>query len=81
VGAEIETGAGDRGDPRARRSSPRAASEGTAICGPGPAARDMPLRANTNSVGDGLRLGFAAGAALGEPNAGFYGHLIPAKVP
>jgi hypothetical protein len=41
----------------------------------------MPLRANTNSVGDGLRLGFAAGAALGEPNAGFYGHLIPAKVP
>src|SRR4051794_40146244 len=36
-----------------------------------PAARDLPLRANRQSVGDGLRLGESAGAAVGPPNAGF----------
>ncbi len=46
----------------------------------GPAARDLPLRANVHSVGDGLRLGRSAGAAVGPPNAGFYGHLIPSHV-
>lgn len=46
----------------------------------GEAARDLPLRANRNSVGDGLRLGRSAGAAVGPPNAGFYGHLIPSRV-
>ena len=46
----------------------------------GPLAEDLPLRANTNSVGDGLRLGLSVGAAFGPPNAGFYGHLIPSKV-
>jgi succinate dehydrogenase/fumarate reductase flavoprotein subunit len=45
-----------------------------------PLAENLPLRANTNSVGDGLRLGVSAGAAFGPPNAGFYGHLIPSKV-
>jgi succinate dehydrogenase/fumarate reductase flavoprotein subunit len=84
VGAEIETGAGERvirarstllatggfgGDPDLRAQHI------------GPAARDLPLRANPNSVGDGLRLGLAAGGAFGEPDAGFYGHLIPSKVP
>ena len=46
----------------------------------GPLAENLPLRANTNSVGDGLRLAQAVGAAFGPPNAGFYGHLIPSKV-
>jgi succinate dehydrogenase/fumarate reductase flavoprotein subunit len=45
-----------------------------------PLARDLPLRANVNSTGDGLRLGESAGAAFGLPNAGFYGHLIPSGV-
>jgi succinate dehydrogenase/fumarate reductase flavoprotein subunit len=45
-----------------------------------PLARDLPLRAQTQSVGDGLRLGLEAGAAFGPPNAGFYGHLIPSKI-
>lgn len=45
-----------------------------------PLARDLPLRAQTQSVGDGLRLARDAGAAFGPPNAGFYGHLIPSKI-
>ena len=45
-----------------------------------PLAADLPLRANPHSVGDGLRLGLAVGAAFGPPDAGFYGHLIPSKV-
>jgi succinate dehydrogenase/fumarate reductase flavoprotein subunit len=43
-------------------------------------ARDMPLRANPHSTGDGLRLGQSVGAAFGEDRAGFYGHLIPSQV-
>jgi succinate dehydrogenase/fumarate reductase flavoprotein subunit len=46
-----------------------------------PLARDMPLRANPHSTGDGLRLGLQAGAAFGTENAGFYGHLVPSRVP
>jgi hypothetical protein len=46
-----------------------------------PLARDLPLRANPHSTGDGLRLGLSAGAAFGRPKAGFYGHLVPARVP
>lgn len=42
-----------------------------------PQARDLQLRANPH--GDGLRLGLSAGAAVGKPGAGFYGHLAPAK--
>jgi succinate dehydrogenase/fumarate reductase flavoprotein subunit len=44
-------------------------------------ARDLQLRGNPWSAGDGLRLGQAAGAAFGTDGAGFYGHLIPAGVP
>jgi hypothetical protein len=42
-----------------------------------PAGR-LPLRANPWSVGDGLRLGNARGAALAEPLAEFYGRAMPA---
>ena len=45
-----------------------------------PRARDLPLRANAASTGDGLRLGRSAGAAFGVPDAGFYGHLIPSHI-
>jgi succinate dehydrogenase/fumarate reductase flavoprotein subunit len=45
-----------------------------------PLARDLPLRANPASTGDGLRLGRAAGAASGPPDAGFYGHLVPSRI-
>jgi succinate dehydrogenase/fumarate reductase flavoprotein subunit len=45
-----------------------------------PLARNLPLRANPNSTGDGLALGLAAGAAFTGENAGFYGHLIPSGV-
>jgi succinate dehydrogenase/fumarate reductase flavoprotein subunit len=45
-----------------------------------PLARDLPLRANEHSTGDGLRLGLSAGAGFGRSNAGFYGHLIPSRV-
>src|SRR4051812_34594974 len=83
VGAEIETPAGTR--------TIRARSTLLATGGFGgdpdlraahiaPAARDIPLRANLNSTGDGLRLAQAAGAATSAPDAGFYGHLIPSKV-
>src|SRR4029079_16393649 len=83
AGAEIETPAGTR-TIRARSTllatggfggDPDLRAEYIA-----PAARDSPLRANVNSTGDGLRLAQAAGAATGEPNAGFYGHLIPSGV-
>ncbi len=46
-----------------------------------PQARDLQVRANPFSDGDGLRLGSSAGAAIGKPGAGFYGHLMPAGVP
>ena len=46
----------------------------------GPQARDLTVRANRGSTGDGLRLGRSAGAAIGEPDAGFYGHLIPSHI-
>jgi succinate dehydrogenase/fumarate reductase flavoprotein subunit len=46
-----------------------------------PLARELPLRANPHSTGDGLRLGLAAGASFGRENAGFYGHLVPSRVP
>jgi succinate dehydrogenase/fumarate reductase flavoprotein subunit len=45
-----------------------------------PAARGMILRSNTASVGDGLRLGVAAGGAYAGPNPGFYGHLLASPV-
>ena len=45
-----------------------------------PAAHSLALRANRNSVGDGLRLGMAAGAGFAGEGAGFYGHLIPSHI-
>jgi len=42
-----------------------------------PHARDMPLRSNPCSKGDGLRLGMAVGGYFSEGhNPGFYGHLL-----
>jgi succinate dehydrogenase/fumarate reductase flavoprotein subunit len=84
VGAEVADGSGDRRVIHARSTL-------LATGGFGgdrdlraehihPLAADMPLRANTHSVGDGLRLGLSVGAAFGPPNAGFYGHLIPSKI-
>jgi succinate dehydrogenase/fumarate reductase flavoprotein subunit len=84
-GAEITTAEGERrriesrstllatggfgGDPELRRAHIH------------PLARDLPLRANAHSTGDGLRLGLEAGATFGRENAGFYGHLVPSRVP
>ena len=45
-----------------------------------PNARDIPLRSNPHSRGDGWRLAASAGARLGPAHAGFYGHLVPAGV-
>lgn len=46
-----------------------------------PQARDIPLRANRYSSGDGLRLAREAGAKFGPEDAGFYGHLMANDVP
>ena len=84
VGAEVESASGERRLIRARSTllatggfggDPALRADLIA-----PLARELPLRANLNSTGDGLRLGRAAGAAVGTPNAGFYGHLIPSGV-
>jgi succinate dehydrogenase/fumarate reductase flavoprotein subunit len=84
VGAEIENAAGE-----SRMIRARSTLLATGGFGGDPALRaelihplatDLPLRANPNSVGDGLRLGRSVGAAFGPPNAGFYGHLIPSKI-
>ena len=45
-----------------------------------PQARDLPLRANRFSRGDGLRLAREASAQFGPENAGFYGHLMASGV-
>jgi succinate dehydrogenase/fumarate reductase flavoprotein subunit len=83
VGAELETPAG----PRTIRARHTLLATGGFGGDPGlraehlgPAARDLPLRANLNSTGDGLRLAAAVGAATSAPDAGFYGHLIPSQV-
>lgn len=84
AGAEIENAAGE---PRVIRARSTLLATGGFGGDPSlrkehihPLAADLPLRANTHSVGDGFRLGRAVGAAFGPPNAGFYGHLIPSKV-
>jgi succinate dehydrogenase/fumarate reductase flavoprotein subunit len=41
-----------------------------------PQARNIPLRSNPTSTGDGLTIGLAAGAAYAGDNSGFYGHLV-----
>ena len=84
VGAELEASDGTRSDVRAV-----ATVLATGGFGGNPELRrelihdnalDMPLRANPYSMGDGLRLGRAAGAAVGQDHAGFYGHLVPSHV-
>jgi succinate dehydrogenase/fumarate reductase flavoprotein subunit len=45
-----------------------------------PNAREIPLRSNPYSCGDGLRLGLDVGAGFGADDAGFYGHLMPAGI-
>jgi len=84
VGAEIESEAGERRVIRARSTLLATGGFGgdPALRGEHihPLARNLPLRANPNSVGDGLRLGRSVGAAFGPPGAGFYGHLIPSKI-
>lgn len=47
----------------------------------GPGAENMPLRANPNSNGRGLRLAEAAGAQFALEDAAFYGHLWATGVP
>ncbi|NKQ54694.1 FAD-binding protein [Amycolatopsis sp. K13G38] len=44
-------------------------------------AREIPLRSNPFSRGDGLRLAQGAGGAAVNERGGFYGHLVPAHVP
>ena len=46
----------------------------------GGGAERMPVRANPHSVGDGLRMGQAAGAAPGGALDSFYGHLLPSPL-
>lgn len=46
----------------------------------GPNADRMPLRSNPHSVGDGLRLGLAAGGANSAAMGSFYGHLVPSPL-
>ncbi|HKE80932.1 MAG TPA: FAD-dependent oxidoreductase, partial [Solirubrobacteraceae bacterium] len=46
----------------------------------GPHADAMPVRSNPGSVGDGLRIGRAAGASLSGRLGRFYGHLIPDRI-
>jgi succinate dehydrogenase/fumarate reductase flavoprotein subunit len=46
----------------------------------GPGAESMLLRSNRGSVGDGLRLGRAAGARTSSGMSGFYGHLVPSPM-
>jgi succinate dehydrogenase/fumarate reductase flavoprotein subunit len=45
-----------------------------------PRAGKMQLRSNPHSTGGGYRLAISAGAATGNEDAGFYGHLIPSQV-
>ena len=45
-----------------------------------PNARNLPLRSNHYSTGDGLRLARSAGARFVNDDAGFYGHLFPAGI-
>lgn len=46
----------------------------------GPGADDMLVRANRGSVGDGFRMGLAAGAGASRGLGAFYGHLLPVPI-
>lgn len=41
-----------------------------------PNARNIPLRSNKESVGEGIKLGLEAGGTWSGENPGFYGHLV-----
>jgi succinate dehydrogenase/fumarate reductase flavoprotein subunit len=76
VGAEVVGKVGERRIVRARSTL-----LATGGFGDSEARRlGIPLRANPYSDGCGLALGRAAGGAFGAPDAGFYGHLMPADV-
>jgi succinate dehydrogenase/fumarate reductase flavoprotein subunit len=47
----------------------------------GNGADDIAVRSNPNSVGDGFRLGVAAGGAASRHLSGFYGHTLPSPLP
>jgi succinate dehydrogenase/fumarate reductase flavoprotein subunit len=47
----------------------------------GNGADDIAVRSNPHSVGDGFRLGTAAGAAASRHLSGFYGHTLPSPLP
>jgi succinate dehydrogenase/fumarate reductase flavoprotein subunit len=47
----------------------------------GNGADDIAVRSNPNSVGDGFRLGAAAGGAASRHLSGFYGHTLPSPLP
>ncbi|MFI5717370.1 FAD-dependent oxidoreductase [Nocardia sp. NPDC051750] len=46
-----------------------------------PRAGEMQVRSNPVSAGAGLRLAENVGAATGMSRSGFYGHLVPTRVP
>ncbi|WP_026556899.1 FAD-dependent oxidoreductase [Arthrobacter sp. 35W] len=47
----------------------------------GNGADDVAVRSNPHSVGDGFRLGTAAGGAASRHLSGFYGHTLPSPLP
>lgn len=47
----------------------------------GPGTRELVLRANRASVGDGLRLARSAGADVAHETSAFYGNLLPTGLP
>lgn len=47
----------------------------------GNGADDIAVRSNPQSVGDGFRLGAAAGGAASRHLSGFYGHTLPSPLP
>jgi succinate dehydrogenase/fumarate reductase flavoprotein subunit len=47
----------------------------------GNGADDIAVRSNPHSVGDGFRLGTAAGGAASRHLSGFYGHTLPSPLP
>jgi succinate dehydrogenase/fumarate reductase flavoprotein subunit len=47
----------------------------------GNGADDIAVRSNPQSVGDGFRLGAAAGGATSRHLSGFYGHTLPSPLP
>lgn len=76
----LETGAWSGPGPRCWQPAASAATPELRAEHIHPLAPDLPLRPNAYGTGDGVRLGQSVGAASGQRNAGFYGHLIPPRV-